>query len=212
MSAMNQQYIEDNHLVDRYVQHKLSDQERDDFEIFMLEHPDVADKVELALAMRKELKRQSGALSDDELSRRRETPKRSFDRIWAAAATVLLGASVVWNLNTGGGFSDEPYVLPSTVWLEGSRGIEENVSIGNAEDRFPINIDVAGLNLTELLNVVLISEDAQTEWEIGDLRADEDGVISLLIPALEPSATYTVVVSYESTKERALEYKLRTDQ
>ena len=40
---MDRAYIDTNHLVDRYVQGKLSGTELDEFEIYMLEHPKVVE-------------------------------------------------------------------------------------------------------------------------------------------------------------------------
>ena len=90
---MDLAYIEKHHVIDRYVQDKLDDSEREAFEIFMLEHPSVADDVELARGYLKAIDAQD---SDLQTARSQSGDARRVHKLWrplAIAASVLLAVS-----------------------------------------------------------------------------------------------------------------------
>ncbi|MEM7282545.1 MAG: hypothetical protein AAF438_13055 [Pseudomonadota bacterium] len=59
---MDRQYIEQNHIVDRYLMGKLSDDEQAAFEAYYFEHPDMLEQVKMAKSMQETVKQQADSL------------------------------------------------------------------------------------------------------------------------------------------------------
>ncbi len=122
---MDRAYIDTHHLVDRYVQGKLSGETLDDFEIYMLEHPEINDEIEYAKGMQQALSDGKDNLFPDHPA----TASRPSGNFWlgrqhAMAATILLVVTTAlsgllyyqnWLLRT-------PQHIAEVVWFESERG------------------------------------------------------------------------------------------
>ena len=90
---MTRAAIDANHLVDRYVQGELSGSERESFEIYMLEHPDIADDVEFARSFVAAVK-ESDELREQYASSKSRPAYSPFWKPVAIAAMFLLAISL----------------------------------------------------------------------------------------------------------------------
>ncbi|MEM8981441.1 MAG: hypothetical protein AAGC71_00350 [Pseudomonadota bacterium] len=203
---MDKATIETQHLVDRYVQGKLSSEEQREFEIFMLDNPDIADQVEYARGMQSALQDETSQLFADIDTGQRKTGRQTFFQspTWAMAATVLLGASIAWNVAREW---QEPSVgqpLPVTqeVWLEPARSEDSTYEIAADPAGVLVNIDVAATPATAY-RVDLLDAGGATVWSFEPALADDDQLLRLVAPPFPANdSTYTVVV-YDA--ERASE-------
>lgn len=92
--AMDKEYIEENAVIDRYVMARLSEQELEQFEVYMLDNPAVLADIEYAAALHSALQPtpEPGSSADEEVkseSNRHVLHQRPF----LAAAMVLLAVA-----------------------------------------------------------------------------------------------------------------------
>ena len=85
---MNRQYIDDHHIVARYLADQLSDAERQAFEACLLEHPEIVRDLEAAARMKVGLRqlRERGELETLLVA----TPASRSQRLFAAAAAIAI--------------------------------------------------------------------------------------------------------------------------
>ena len=101
---MKEKYIAENHVVDRYVQGKLADAERDEFELYMLDHPEILDDVEYAMAMNAALQQHDAALQNADQTDVRSAGRPRFHPavIFPLAAALMIAAVLpLWFLERG---------------------------------------------------------------------------------------------------------------
>ena len=91
---MDRRYIDDHHVVARYLANRLTDEEREAFEAYYLEHPDVVQEMEAAARFKVGLMklRDSGELAQ---LLRPQTPSRRWTYLAAAAAVAVVTIAVV---------------------------------------------------------------------------------------------------------------------
>ena len=111
---MDLAYIDKHHVIDRYVQDKLDAQERDAFEIFMLEHPAVADDVELARGYLKAIDAQDSDLQAADSS------QSDSDRVHKLWRPLAIAASVLFTVSLGLQSLGPNRVDPSTGQVTGA--------------------------------------------------------------------------------------------
>lgn len=88
---MDKHYIDKNAVIDRYVMGKLSGEELEQFEIYMLDNPAIIADIEYATALQSTLQSKSElGSSTDESVKGKRSRYASQQRLFATAATVLL--------------------------------------------------------------------------------------------------------------------------
>ena len=92
---MDRRYIDDNHVVARYLADRLTDEEREAFEAYYLEHPDVVQELEAAARFKVGLMklRDTGELT--QLLQRAKRPQWPYFAAAAAVAALAIGAFLI---------------------------------------------------------------------------------------------------------------------
>ena len=92
---MDRQYIDDHHVVARYLANRLTDEEREAFEAYYVEHPDIVQEMEAAARFKVGLMklRESGELT--KLMQRDQRPQWHYIAAAAAIAALALGVFLV---------------------------------------------------------------------------------------------------------------------
>lgn len=95
---MDRKYIDDHHIVARYLADQLSDVERQAFEAYYLEHPDVVQEMEATARLKVGLMqlRDSGEL-DTLLKQRPRFPQQRYLAIAAGIAVMAVGTLLWFN-------------------------------------------------------------------------------------------------------------------
>jgi hypothetical protein len=112
---MNREYIDDHHIVARYLAHRLSDAERNAFEAYFLKHPEMVEELEEAAQLKAGLMRlrDTGELESLLKPRPWYRQRRFYDlrgRFGGTlAAAAILGVSAFLWLNR--------HPVPSEQWL-----------------------------------------------------------------------------------------------
>jgi hypothetical protein len=88
---MDRRHIDDHHVVARYLANQLTDEEREAFEAFYLEHPEVVQEMEAAARFKVGLMklRETGELT--QLVQQERRPKWQYLAAAAAVATLAIG-------------------------------------------------------------------------------------------------------------------------
>ena len=93
---MNRQYIEDNHIVDRYLLDKLTEQEASAFEAFYFEHPEMLEELKIAKSMQETLRQQAYKLQAvEKITSHSNWLKKLFQPELGFALSALLGLGVI---------------------------------------------------------------------------------------------------------------------
>ncbi|HMN44562.1 MAG TPA: hypothetical protein PKE27_08320 [Povalibacter sp.] len=111
---MNRQYIDDHHLVARYLADQLPDTEREAFEAYYLEHPEIVQEMEAAARFKVGLAqlRESGELE----SLLKPTPwfrQKQYQALAAGLAVIAVGLFVFF----GRGPASQPALVASATGL-----------------------------------------------------------------------------------------------
>ena len=115
---MDRTYIDDHHIVARYLADQLPDDEREAFEAYYLEHPDVVREMEAAARFKIGLQRLRDSGELDELLSTR--PWYRQPRYLAAAAVAVMAIGIV--LFLGRTASRQPLLVASSALLHDSSG------------------------------------------------------------------------------------------
>lgn len=121
---MDRQYIDDHHIVARYLADQLSDREREAFELYFLDHPDIVKDLEAAARFKTGLLQlqDTGELADLMAARPWYRQQR-FAGYAATLAAVLFGVySIAPSLMTSGVRPASPLLAPSLSELRSVRG------------------------------------------------------------------------------------------
>jgi hypothetical protein len=126
---MNRQYIDDHHVVARYLAHQLADAERSEFEAYFLKHPEMVEELEQAAQMKAGLMR---LRATGELNFLLQPQPTSGHRRWrfgelrgtlggmlAAIVVLLVGAGLWMNRQPAG---SEQWLAPTPASLLGPMG------------------------------------------------------------------------------------------
>lgn len=200
---MDLETIESQHIVDRYVQGTLSDSERDEFEILMLENPSLAEDVEYARGMLRGMRASEGALnpaggtsSDQGVS--------GFWRTLAIAASALLVVSAGWiglQASAPSVSLDENY--ENVIRLETLRSSDEMVA--TAVDGQPITIEIdVDENASSVFQLRISQDEGAFDLILSNIKSI-DGLISLRIIDA-PQGRYHVSVLSSNQADTAREY------
>jgi len=124
---MNRQYIDDYHVVARYLADQLSDAERGEFEAYFLEHPDMVEELEQVARIKAGLMRLRATGELTSLLRpkpwytqwRSAELRRAIGGSLAAMVLIAVGAALWWNRHSG---STERWLAPTPAALLGPLG------------------------------------------------------------------------------------------
>ena len=207
---MDKAYIDKHHIVDRYVQGKLSEELLETFEVYMLEHPEVVDEIEFAQGMQAALKDRTSPLSASQPSLAKQERKAGFflGPTWAVAATLLFGVSAAWSvyltadrLTSAATPLQQPLPIGAELWLEPQRGVDGLPRVGHDDAGFLMSIDVAS-EPAETYQVTLTDAAGRTVWSVDRVQADEEQLVRLVVPPLpESSGAYVVTVASQNRPE-----------
>ena len=199
--SRNHQQDYNDALVDRYLRNKLSEQEQTEFEVRMMEDPQLFEMVKAASLMQESLREQ---LSDQPLpAQHKHLPFTEWIRqpLSLAASAVLclgivfqIGAYLEDGSDTGRQLTDTGYAINSVANLGLNRSGTSEVVL-QAGRAHLLQIDV-GISLVETTyNLSLSSRTNQEEYRFS-ATADGNGIVRLLTPeALSGSYTLNVMTA-----------------
>lgn len=233
LTSMDRNYIDQHHIVARYLADELADAEREAFEAYFLEHPEVVQEMEAAARFKVGLAqlRDAGALPS------LVEGKRWFarPRIWAAAAAaaVLVAAVLLTTTQPPAGpllahsastFVDRfgaPLTVADTYSIERMRGGSEEIEVTLPRDARSIELQVTPETHPPAsryrISLSAVSEDGvRTEVAtLPGLVANQEGVVPVFLnaPAVQPGRYALVLSADEGTntaqKESVFRLRLR---
>jgi len=213
--TLNRAYIDRENVVERYVQRKLDSDATAEFEIYMLDHPEIAEAVEYARGMQAGM---NAAHSEFFLA---ATPSTGRSKSawtayrYAVAAGVLLACMTLVTafyyrrtqlLDSELVAARGPAVVSAEVWLEPMRGSaaliiekqrDEAVVLRAVIDELaeaPFRIDVYGAH-------------GESVWTLTDVLPDAEPSVAVFARDL-PYGIYKLVVTSEADGEIAADYAL----
>jgi hypothetical protein len=188
---MDRRYIEDHHVVARYLANRLSDAEREEFEAYYLEHPQIVQEMEAAARFKAGLMqlRDSGELS--QLLRREERP-RQWRYLAAAAAVAVIAIGTFLAIQRG---PDRPaLVAASTESPIASQHAILRTRGSSVDAEIPLPADAAAIELRVLpefaahpsryrIQLFRMSADdsLQTVAELGGLVPAFDNFVTIFV-------------------------------
>ena len=115
---MDRRYIDDKHVVARYLADRLTDEEREAFETYYLEHPDVVQELEAAARFKVGLMklRDTGELA--QLLQREKRPQWHYFAAAAALAALAIGTFLIIDRAPG----THPILAAAVDALRGANG------------------------------------------------------------------------------------------
>lgn len=201
---------EQDDLIIRYLRGQLAGDDKTQFEIRMLEEPELLERVQLLEALEDGLRDdESALLANEDATTRNVLPFRSWIRQpLSLAASVFVAVLVVSTLLrtpdiNQASFTSAP--VRSLVLLDGSRNDSPTPVTGAGP--YLLQID-AGLDAgADTFDIVIRSEASQqVVLEQDDLMADGNGWVRLLLAGL-PDGDYTVAITGSGTQTRS--YRVR---
>jgi len=123
---MNREYIDDHHVVARYLAHRLSEAERIAFEAYYLQHPEMLEELEEAAQLKAGLMRLRDTGELDSLLKPQPWYRQRFYGLrgtiggtLAAVAILTVGAALWLNRHSA---ATEPWLAPTPASLLGPLG------------------------------------------------------------------------------------------
>jgi hypothetical protein len=211
---MDRKYIDDNHVAARYLADQLSDSEREAFESYYVEHPEMMRELDVAARLKVGLMDLQDA---GELGQMLKRPAR-FPRTlqFAAAAAVLvaaIGISVFYMRGPStramlaaspAAFLDgrgNPLPVASAHTLLRARGSSYDAEISSAASSSTVELRIR----TEFdadppryrVKLSSLGEDGKATLvaETGHLAATEDGFVHVFLNGARSPGTYSLVLS-----------------
>ena len=201
---MDKAYIDEKHVIERYLQGKLAEDELSAFEIYMLDHPEIVDDVEYARGMQDALIGVKDELYANTPSPTLTQPPSGFwlGRQYALAATVLFAITLTISgllYQRIGGLNDEiaelrrPVAVTDEIWLEPVRGGRERIVERSEGTALVLRVDV-GAASADSYTAELRGEGTDFFWERSQIRPDDERSIRFVVSGL-PSGNYRLAVS-----------------
>jgi hypothetical protein len=197
---MDKAYIDQRQVIERYLRGTLTPDELGQFELYMLEHPEVVDDIEYARGLGDALV----AAKDDLLTTAvaRDRPGFFFGPRYAVAVTVVLAltsvssvylfqqnAALTVEMNELGG----PILVPAEVWLETMRGGEPPIVEKAAAE--PLLLRVAtDPRAPGPYEIQIRGTDSGFSWTQSRAVAGDDGSLRIVARDL-PSGVYEVTAT-----------------
>jgi hypothetical protein len=190
---MDRQYIDDHHIVARYLADRLPEAEREAFEAFYLEHPEMLEEIEAAARFKSGLAqlRDSGELA----ALLKPAPWYARWRNLAIAAAAIVIIAVAFYVRT----PTPPLMAANLVALDGpSRLASSYTVLRRRGSSFDAEVTLPGADEAIELKVLpefpaasyrvwlaRIDADDQRDplAEIGHLSAGEDGMVAIYLDA-----------------------------
>jgi len=211
---MDRKYIDDNHIAARYLADQLSDSEREAFESYYAEHPEMMQELEVAARLKVGLMGLHDARELEPLLKRPARFPRTLQ--FAAAAAVIVAAVGISMFYMRGpstlallaaspaAFVDSrgiPLPVASTRTLLLARGTGYDAEISSTAKgattelriRAEFEAEPPGYRVT----LSSIGDDGEATFlaEIGHLAATEDGFVHVFLSGTRSAGTYSLVLS-----------------
>ena len=215
---MDKAYIDNQQVIDRYVSGRLTADELDAFEIYLLDHPALLADIEYARAFSERLRDVADTLHP-------AAPANPTGpaggvapawRLWGVAATGLLlvaGGSLLVvagdnaRLEQALSASQAPVALTEDLWLESLRSGAGPVAQLPAGAANLLRIDVGPDPMPSYLVTLAGQEDA-ARWSLPGLRADDENTIRLQVAGLPPDRyTLSVFATGRNGADRDLRHR-----
>lgn len=212
---MDEAYIDEHHVVDRYVADQLSDDEAEQFEEYYFEHPEMADRVAKTRLMREGLQANVHALKDrpraNLWNRLRDWITTPLWAIGAPVATFVLGAGLVApNLAMNRSQVPESAPIVAEVYLLRARAVEQIVPTASvaAPGLILMAVDVAVLEQTNIEGVIAQTGAAAALLSFS-LIPDDQGIAQVVIPSsVLPTDQYTLTVTAANGEALVYEFAI----
>jgi hypothetical protein len=176
---LDKSYIDKHHIVDRYVQGRLISDELADFEIFMLEHPEIIDEIEYAKGMQNSI-----AAVEQDLTPNVAPKRRSFliSPYYSAAASILLIVATASSMF----FYSRVVNLEQAITVDNSFVLEQVRGNSATSVEYilgsPLTLSVYGDNQSEnLYSVELESLDRTFFLKREQLKADANDLVTIVV-------------------------------
>ena len=209
---MNRQHIEDDHIVARYLADQLSDAEREAFEAYYLEHPEIVQEMEAAARFKVGLAQLKDSGQLDALMK--PTPlfrQERFMGIAASVAIVGLGAFLAFHR----GPSSQPTLVASAAELVDRLGdplpmVATRPIMRMRSTAADLNIQLPSSPQTIALRVLPEFETTPLRYRIALASIGDDESLHPVakIGGLAPDAEGFVPVFLNSTKLSSGRYEL----
>ncbi len=202
---MDANFIEEHQFIERYVGGELSEAELNDFEVYMLDNPEVIDSIEAQRILQ-------AARSGEELAAhtKQQKPKRSWQPL-AIAAVVMLGVGVVFIQQQQPDVSALVATVPETLVFGAQRGVEELPAMHVSHQGPPLQllkID-PGPFPGRLYDLRLAAKNGEVVVELNGLSA-EAGYIEVVFNRLEVGE-YELLLESSNEQVQRLSYRLVVD-
>ncbi len=205
---MDKTYIDDQQVVARYVQGKLTGEELNAFEIYMLDNPGIVDEIEYAKGMQESLESAKHELFGAEASQSLAPSHTGFwlSRKHATAATVLLAVTLTFSAylyRQTGGLQDEiealqnPISLVEDVWLEPVRSARARVIESRRGTALVLRVDISATQARSY-SAEIRGNGGDYLWTQSDIRPDGEQSIRLLLSNLPPGEYRLFVTASDS--------------
>lgn len=165
---VDMEYIEKYDVIRRYHQHKLSDEELNSFEVYILEHPEIISVIE-----KEKILHDAFRENEPLLKQAARTGGISWTRGLAMAASVLFAVVAVFSYT-----SRQPaYDLQSPVILETFRGAGDNRIQVDGQPIVQFQVDMGPVQLLEgnAFTAELMDSNGNALFPATGLQVDADG-------------------------------------
>lgn len=172
---MDKDYIEKFDVIRRYHKNKLTDEELDSFEVYILENPDIINVIEKEKAIHEAFKEHEALLKESEAS----SQSLPWGKGLAMAACLFVAVFAV--INFQGNQTD--YALQPPVILETFRGAGSDAIEVSGLPVVQFQVDMGPVELLEsqLFSAELSSASGNTVYQVSGLPVDGDGWVYYIL-------------------------------
>jgi anti-sigma factor RsiW len=202
---MDEQYIREHDVVDRYLRNELTEEEQDAFELYYFEHPRIRRELELEKAMRDALRAAMGPDSPGAGPAREPWSQRLMRMIaspaWSLTTTAATAALLV-AFAAGWYRAPAPAIVPvvADVQLVRMRGPGDDVAplVTIADEGIvTLTVDVAGLDPGSLRGTLSGPDGGAIAVPLNDQAGNGEATVSIRSQVLH-SGLYNVKVTDRS--------------
>jgi hypothetical protein len=206
---MDRRYIDDNHVVARYLADRLTDEERDAFEAYYLEHPDVVQEMEAAARFKAGLMhlRDSGELKEL-LQPARRRPTWQFLAAAAAVAALAIGALLLVRAP-----ETRPLLAASIGALHRTSGAAPVIASAHAILRTrgsPVDAEIPLPPAGQAIELRVLPEFTAARYRVGLFRMSADDSLQRVaeLGGLTPASDTFVTVFVDGARLQPGQYRL----
>ena len=194
---MNKQYIQANHIIQRYLHGKLTAAEMIEFEEYLLMHPDMVEEFELSAIFKKTIGRAAK-------QPRADSSASKLLRLFWPLGGVLIGSAATWLLL---GYQQPKHVAtaisPDVIYIGEMRGVStsQQPPVGAVlEPGSQQQILVLDVSMTEgqLFDVELQASNGQLLQSWPALKKNAQGELVILATLQSANAPSTIIAVRES--------------